>query len=244
MVLVTISQAIREVMNELKRIATADEVVRKIEERYPKRWKERAIKTHLYGCSVNNEPAYTHHRSMPKFLFSLGKGRYELYSPEKHGQFHQGRLVGPQPERAAFPGAVEAISEEETVSFGLERDLEEYLSRNLGQLEDGLKLYSAEGLSGRQFNTEMGKIDLLALDRNGSFVVIELKAGVATERVVGQILSYMRVIRQSIAKGKEVRGIIVADDFDERLKYAVAELPNVKLKRYIAKFEFQEVVPQ
>jgi len=64
------------------------------------------------------------------------------------------------------------------------------------------------------------------------------------DQVVGQILGYMRVIRQSIAKGKEVRGIIVADDFDERLKYAVAELPNVRLKRYIAKFEFQEVVPQ
>ena len=240
----TISQAIREVMNELNRIATADEVVKKIEKRYPRRWKETAIKTHLYGCSVNNEPAYTQHRSMPKFLFDHGKRRYELYNQEKHGQFHRGRPVGMQPAQASFAGAVEEASEEETVSFGLERDLEEYLSRNLGQLEDGLRLYSAEGLSGRQFNTEMGKIDLLALDRNGSFVVIELKAGVATDRVVGQILGYMRVIRQSIAKGKEVRGIIIADDFDDRLKYAVAELPNVKLKRYIAKFEFQEVVPQ
>jgi len=31
------------------------------------------------------------------------------------------------------------------------------------------------------------------------------------------------------------------EDFDDKLKYAVAELPNIKLKKYTVKFEFQDV---
>jgi hypothetical protein len=235
--MVTISEAIKEVVTELQRVVSAEEVIRILNQRYPNKWKESAIYAHLYGCSINNPPAYTQHPSMPKFLFDYGKRKYELYNSEKHGKWSKGYPMGEEPSGEL----AEEIEMEEKVSFGLERDLEEYLLRNLNQLEDGLKLYSIEGISGRQYNTDVGRIDLLALDREGNFVVIELKAGLATDRVVGQVLGYMRYIRKNIATGKDVRGLIVADDFDERLKYAVAEIPKLKLKKYLVKFEFQDI---
>jgi hypothetical protein len=235
---VTISEAIKEIFTELNRVASAKEVIGIINQRYPNRWKESAIYAHLYGCSVNRPSAYTQHPSMPKFLFDHGRRRYELYNPEKHGKYNKEYPISG--ELAENLGKEEPQIEEE-ISLSLERDLEEYISRNLGQIEEGLTLYSEEGLSGRQYSTDVGRIDLLAIGKEGNFVVIELKAGLATDRVIGQVLGYMRYVRKNLAKGKDVRGIIVADDFDERLKYAVAEIPRLKLKKYIVKFEFRDI---
>jgi RecB family endonuclease NucS len=174
---------------------------------------------------------------MPKFLFDHGRRRYELYDPKKHGKYDKGYPLSRKPEDLDL----EEPEIEEEISFGLERDLEEYISRNLGQIEEGLTLYSEEDLSGRQYSTDVGRIDLLAIDKEGNFVVIELKAGLATDRVVGQVLGYMRYVRKNLAKGRDVRGIVVADDFDERLKYAVAEIPKLKLKKYVVEFEFRDI---
>jgi len=235
--MVTISEAIKEIFTELNRVASAKEIIQIINERYPNRWKESAIYAHLYGCSVNNPSAYTQHPSMPKFLFDHGRRKYELYNSDKHGKWSKGYLAGVKtPEESSGESKIE-----EEISFGLERDLEEYISRNLEQLENGLRLYSREGSSGRQYPTDVGRIDLLAIDKGGNFVVIELKAGLATDRVVGQVLGYMRYVRKNLVKGRDVRGIIVADDFDERLKYAAAEIPKLKLKKYIVKFEFRDI---
>jgi len=236
--MVTISEAIKEIFTELDRVVSAEEIIRIINQRYPNKWRESAIYAHLYGCSVNKPPAYTQHPSMPKFLFDHGRRRYELYNPEKHGKWSKGYRIGKEPSEELVE---ETRIEEEEVSFGLERDLEECISRNLKQLEEGLTLYSTEGSSGRQYSTDVGRIDLLTVDKEGNFVVIELKAGLATDRVVGQVLGYMRCVRKNLAKGKDVRGIIVADDFDERLKYAVAEIPKLKLKKYLVKFEFRDI---
>ena len=38
-----------------------------------------------------------------------------------------------------------------------------------------------------------------------------------------------------------MRGYIIANDFEERLKYAVKSLDNVKLKAYKVNFSFEDV---
>lgn len=155
--MVTASQAIREIVTELGRVVSAREIIQIINERYPKKWKVTTINAHLYGCSVNNPPAYTQHPSKPKFLFDHGRRGYELYDSKKHGKWNRGYPVG---ERPPTEVPEETETEEMEIFFGLERDLEEHIARNLDQLEEGLRLYSAEGISGRQYNTDVGRIDL------------------------------------------------------------------------------------
>ena len=91
------------------------------------------------------------------------------------------------------------------------------------------------------FTTDVGQIDILAIDEKNNFVVIELKAGLAKDSAVGQVLGYMRYVSKKLASGNKVRGLIVADEFDERVKYAVEEIPKLSLRKYLVKFEFQEI---
>ncbi len=134
------------------------------------------------------------------------------------------------------------IDEALETALSLERDLEKHLEGHLEALEAGLTLYRGEGSQGRQVNVQAaGRIDLLATDREGALVVIELKAGEATDQVCGQILRYMGWVQERLAKGKPVRGIIVANDFSERLTLAAKAMPNVLLKRYGVRFVFSEV---
>lgn len=236
--MVTCHEAIKEVMQEAKRIISAREVINLLYSKYPERpWKESTIYAHLYGCSINNPPAYTQHPSFPKFLFDHKRRKYELYDPRKHGRWNRGHKEGEEAEVE-----VESASEEyiET-TITLERDLEEYIVRNINQIEDGLRLFEKEGINGRQYNTDVGRVDLLATDINNEYLVIELKAGVANYSVVGQILAYIREVRRNIAKGKGVRGIIIADDFDNKLMSAISEVPHVSLKKYRVNFTFEDV---
>ena len=205
-----------------------------ISNKYPGRWKASTVSTQIYACCVNKKKAYTQFPSSPKFLFNQ-RGLYQLYDNKIHG-----------PLKAEYDDETsqEIIEGEEALisaSITLERDLEEYLVRNLGHLEAGLKLYSKGSITGRQFNTDTGKVDILASDKAGDFIVLELKAGIATSAALGQVLAYMNWIRQHVAQGKKVRGIIIADDFDTKLKYAVCEAPLVSLKKYEVSFTFTDV---
>lgn len=114
--------------------------------------------------------------------------------------------------------------------------LKSILLKILNQIEEGLVLYSEGELDGRQHSTDVGRIDILAQDKK--FVVIKLKAGTDTCPLIGQILSYISWVRRNLAGEREVRGIIITENFDDKLKYAVKEIPNIK--RYIVKFEFQD----
>lgn len=78
---------------------------------------------------------------------------------------------------------------EETIeaSLSLEKDLHSYLAARIEKIERGLNIVD----DGVEFQTDAGRIDILAKDRNDHLVVIELKAGKAKDNALGQIIGYM-----------------------------------------------------
>ena len=129
--------------------------------------------------------------------------------------------------------------EEDFTSLSLEKDLENALVNNLTILEDGLGMFQPQYPV--EYEGVKGIIDILAKDKDGSFVVVELKAGVANEKVCGQILKYIALIKKNISEAKEVRGMIIANEFDNGLKLAVSNLPNILLKKYNINFTFEDI---
>lgn len=106
----------------------------------------------------------------------------------------------------------------------------------ISQLEDGLEICDDD----KEFITSFGgRIDILAKDKNGKTVVIELKAGVAKQDSIGQILAYMGDFIGHDAQ--EVRGILIAADFDERAFLAAKNIPNLILRKYRINLKFSEV---
>ena len=65
--------------------------------------------------------------------------------------------------------------------FAFERDLQNFLVKNLHLIEDGLKLlHEEDGITGVEYPVGGRRIDILAVDKDGALVVIELKVSKVT----------------------------------------------------------------
>ena len=120
--------------------------------------------------------------------------------------------------------------------MGLERDFQVALRKEIGQLEDGLEVID----DGAERSVSSGRIDITAKDAGGSIVVVELKTGKARRDAVGQVLSYMGDVMEE-EPGVDVRGILVAGDFDKGAKAAARVVPNLSLRSYSVRFSFLNV---
>lgn len=118
-------------------------------------------------------------------------------------------------------------------AFGLERDLQMALRRNIEQLEPGLTISDAD----KEQTVPSGRIDITAKDRDGATVVIELKAVEADRDAIGQLLAYMGDLTD---KGK-VRGILIAREFTPRAVSAARVVPSLRLVQYGFRFSFETV---
>ena len=117
--------------------------------------------------------------------------------------------------------------------MGLERDLQAALRFKIEQLDPGLTVID----DGAERSVDSGFIDITAQDSSGTTVVIELKAGVAGQRAVAQILSYMGDVGE---EDGAVRGILVAAEFDAKAKAAARMVPSLILRKYSVRFSFSE----
>ena len=128
-------------------------------------------------------------------------------------------------------------------SFHLESHLRDALAKDLNLIEQGLTLYkdTESDKNGVEFTVGSGRIDILAVDTNGQFVVIELKKFRGRNRALGQILYYMGWIEKNMPNGNNCRGIIIANEIDEELKIAALCVKNILLCNYSVKFELKKL---
>jgi hypothetical protein len=140
-----------------------------------------------------------------------------------------------------------AVDLERDSEFALETHLEEFLDKNWEKVDFGARLekYEIDEQSGRQFPAGPWSIDFLCIDKDtGDFVVIELKRGKTSDSTVGQILRYVAYVRKHFAKpGQLVRGIIIAKEADEALKYAIQPLAFVSVLTYRVGFRLSPLTP-
>ncbi|RMM66672.1 putative nuclease of the RecB family [Pseudomonas savastanoi pv. glycinea] len=61
------------------------------------------------------------------------------------------------------------------------------------------------------------------------------------DRAIGQISRYMGWIKKNLAKGKMVKGVIVAKSISSNLRHAIVAVPNVSLFEYEVAFSLNQI---
>lgn len=130
-------------------------------------------------------------------------------------------------------------------AFALEYQLRDFIAQNFNSIavdKAKLRLYvDPAGQDGIEYPTDVGRIDILAVDDAGAFVVFELKRAKSPDHAIGQLARYMGWVKQTIGKGKKVRGVIVAKSISDSLRYAVDVVPDVSLCEYEVSFKLNVI---
>ncbi|KMQ50934.1 RecB family-like nuclease [Chitinispirillum alkaliphilum] len=203
-------------------------------------------------CTVNHE-SRIHYKENQRprrcqetidFLYRPAAGKLELYDPRIHGiweifQDEHGILsVKEVKEHCKETKKQDVVSS----SYIDKEHLRLYLAKNLDLVEEGLELYvDLFGNDGVQYNTEFGPIDLLAVDKSGAFVIIEIKHDAYPDASSGQILKFKNWVKRHLAMGKPVRSYLIGPQIPENVRYSLADCQDVFLKEYELSIKLKDV---
>ncbi|MGE5543739.1 MAG: hypothetical protein ACM3UW_02095 [Bacillota bacterium] len=188
------------------------------------------------------------------FLYTLGNGRVTLYNPEEHGVWgivEEGnrlvvkRLDGvvldekPAARKAGRKKSDDLTSETSpsTKKMGEEQayisssfpQVREVLYNNLALLGKNLRIYTdASGRQGFEYPTEIGIIDILAVDAYQRLTVMEFAEEVTPE-VLSRILGYMGWVRRNLTPGKDVKGMIFTNHIEEHMLLSISQVPGIEV---------------
>ncbi len=173
--------------------------------------------------------------SWPFGLTPAGKRKLKTYDDI----YSRYETSGPTSGSSKTPTENEPEDESETeaaTKFALEEQLRDYLAENLGILEPNLSPWPVEDEGDAvEFQVDQQgpshRIDILARDRDGLPVIIELKVSRGHEKTVGQALYYRAKIKQRF-RAERVRIFIVASQISPELRAAASEVPDVNLFEY------------
>ena len=220
------------------------DAIKWFETHYPK-IRRNTVTAHVEGMATNNGSHRKHHptirpgRDEWNLFFKEGRNRFRLWNKDTDPAPEYGDTA-----EAAGPEVITAESDDSgDRAFAYERDLQNYLAKNLALLEQGLKLYQDddEQYDGIEFPAGNRYIDILAIGADGAFVVIELKVSRGHDRTVGQLLRYMAWVRDNLSNGTPVRGMIVANEISEDLKLASSMVSGIQLVEYEISFSLKQV---
>jgi hypothetical protein len=111
--------------------------------------------------------------------------------------------------------------------------LENILVKDLETIESGLKLYELDRINGIKYSAGGKFIDILAMDKDNNYVVIEISNGKSYENMAGEILRNKAWIQKNMAKeGQRVRGMIISNEITEDLIMACMNLTDMELYEY------------
>jgi hypothetical protein len=205
-----------------------DKIINWFADNYPK-IKRNTVQCHIIKFTVNNRTRVHYSaNSQTDYLYQLDNKSLKLYNPDKDPkpkytiEEFDGEGPGPPDDTGG-------------AQFAYESHLRDFLKDNLEIIESGLKLYRDEednSIVGVEFDCGGRRIDILALDVNGTYVVIELKVSRGYERAVGQLLRYKSWVRKEMANGAPVRGVIIAKSISPDLKLAAEEINDIQLFEY------------
>lgn len=226
---VLIVDMIRALAPTLEEQFAREEAIEWFAVNYPK-IKEGTVSAHLIRFSTNAATRLHYSaRAEEDLLFQINGSLFRLYNVATDPPpIHSKADATASQDKLADPVEVQSPSE-----FAYESDLRDFLAKNLSHIEPGLQLYQDDGITGIEFPVGGRFIDILAVDAQNNFVVIELKVSRGYDRVIGQLLRYMAWIEKHHAEsGQGVRGIIAARSISEDLQLACSYLPNVALYEY------------
>ena len=220
-------------------VFTTSRVIEWFQQRYPK-LQPGSIRAHLVQAATNDRSRLHHPatNASDDLLFKVSSGQFRLYEsgkdPAPIHELVEGDVAREEEITAATEDEQSVEAQPGSSEFLLERDLQRYLAENLDCIEPGLKLYEEDDIKGLEFEAGNGRrIDILALDKDGAFVVLELKVSKGYDRVVGQLLRYVNWVRKNRAEpGQRVRGIIICRTMSEDLRLACASIKDIELFEY------------
>ena len=147
------------------------------------------------------------------------------------------------------PTSTQTDSSQQLESFGLEKQLEDFLLENWERtiLAKEWDIYSEpnDPEAGNQYPTDVGRIDILAQHKHEArFLVIELKRSQTTDQTIGQALRYVGWVKQHLAtSGQNVEALIISHRVEKEAFYAISTLTNVKMMTYQIDFHLKDVEP-
>lgn len=135
--------------------------------------------------------------------------------------------------------------DENVLSFPLESHLRDFIVENIEAIKvngHSLKLFiDNNDRDGVEYPTGVGLIDILAVGDENNFVVFELKLSKGSDAAMGQISRYMGWVNQNLSNKKKAKGVIVAKNVTEKLKYAAFIIPDISLFEYKLNFNINQV---